>query len=164
MVRFMGKTPCDLSCIPQRGVRITHRESPGRLAESENYRADFGISLAFDESASAAGDQSHRCVCPAGSCKINFARSPFSFAIRHEEISTRSSPCMMRLCPTSGIGTVVMTNATGFDVRNLLDETDCAFLRPNSSLGNESRASCELATMKGWNDLLNGRLPARDET
>ncbi len=36
--------------------------------------------------------------------------------------------CMMRLYPSSGIGTVVMTNATGFNVRNLLDRTDCAFL------------------------------------
>jgi D-alanyl-D-alanine carboxypeptidase len=40
--------------------------------------------------------------------------------------------CMMRLYPGSGIGTVVMTNATGFNVRNLLDSTDCAFLEPRS--------------------------------
>jgi D-alanyl-D-alanine carboxypeptidase len=35
---------------------------------------------------------------------------------------------MMRLYPNSGIGTVVMTNATGFDVRVLLDTVDPAFL------------------------------------
>jgi len=40
--------------------------------------------------------------------------------------------CMMRLYPSSGIGTVVMTNATGFDVRKLLDRTDCAFLERGS--------------------------------
>jgi len=38
--------------------------------------------------------------------------------------------CMMRLYPGSGIGTVVMTNATSFNVRNLLDRTDCEFLAP----------------------------------
>ena len=32
--------------------------------------------------------------------------------------------CMMRVYPGDGIGTVVMTNATGFDVRGLLDEID----------------------------------------
>ena len=31
---------------------------------------------------------------------------------------------MMRVYPGDGIGTVVMTNATGFDVRGLLDEID----------------------------------------
>lgn len=36
--------------------------------------------------------------------------------------------CMMRLYPGDGIGTVVMTNATGFDVRNLLDTVDASFL------------------------------------
>lgn len=36
--------------------------------------------------------------------------------------------CMMRLYPDSGIGTVVMTNATGINVRHLLDRTDRAFL------------------------------------
>jgi D-alanyl-D-alanine carboxypeptidase len=46
--------------------------------------------------------------------------------------------CMMRLYPSSGIGTVVMTNATGFNVRNLLDSTDCAFLKSDSSLRAET--------------------------
>jgi D-alanyl-D-alanine carboxypeptidase len=46
--------------------------------------------------------------------------------------------CMMRLYPSSGIGTVVMTNATGFDVRNLLDKTDCAFLEPDSNLWDDT--------------------------
>ncbi|MGO8856934.1 MAG: serine hydrolase domain-containing protein [Steroidobacteraceae bacterium] len=45
--------------------------------------------------------------------------------------------CMMRLYPSSGVGTVVMTNATGFSVRNLLDRTDCIFLEPASSLRDE---------------------------
>jgi hypothetical protein len=35
--------------------------------------------------------------------------------------------CMMRLYPDEGIGTVVMTNATGFDVAKLLDVIDPAF-------------------------------------
>jgi CubicO group peptidase (beta-lactamase class C family) len=35
--------------------------------------------------------------------------------------------CMMRLYPADGIGTVVMTNATGFDVAKLLDASDPAF-------------------------------------
>jgi len=35
---------------------------------------------------------------------------------------------MMRVYPSSGIATVVMTNATGFDVRELLDEIDLPFL------------------------------------
>jgi hypothetical protein len=35
---------------------------------------------------------------------------------------------MMRLYPEDGIGTVVMTNATGFDVRSLLDTADASFL------------------------------------
>jgi CubicO group peptidase (beta-lactamase class C family) len=43
--------------------------------------------------------------------------------------------CMMRLYPNSGIGTVVMTNATGFNVRSLLDTLDCAFIDPDSNLG-----------------------------
>jgi D-alanyl-D-alanine carboxypeptidase len=46
--------------------------------------------------------------------------------------------CMMRLYPSSGIGTVVMTNATGFNVRKLLDNTDCAFLELDSSLTDET--------------------------
>ncbi len=46
--------------------------------------------------------------------------------------------CMMRLYPSSGIGTVVMTNATGFNVRNLLNSTDRAFLEPDSSFRDES--------------------------
>lgn len=46
--------------------------------------------------------------------------------------------CTMRLYPGSGIGTVVMTNATGFNVRNLLDRTDCAFLELDSSLRDET--------------------------
>ena len=37
--------------------------------------------------------------------------------------------CMMRVYPGDGIGTVVMTNATGFDVRRLLDAIDASFLR-----------------------------------
>ena len=37
--------------------------------------------------------------------------------------------CMMRLYPGAGIGTVVMTNATGFDVRRLLDTMDASFIR-----------------------------------
>jgi D-alanyl-D-alanine carboxypeptidase len=37
--------------------------------------------------------------------------------------------CMMRLYPSSGIGTVAMTNATSFNIRKLLDRTDCAFLK-----------------------------------
>jgi D-alanyl-D-alanine carboxypeptidase len=36
--------------------------------------------------------------------------------------------CMMRLYPDSGIGTVVMTNATAYDVRRLLDAVDPQFL------------------------------------
>ena len=36
--------------------------------------------------------------------------------------------CMMRVYPANGIGTVVMTNATGFDVRGLLDTIDGSFL------------------------------------
>jgi D-alanyl-D-alanine carboxypeptidase len=36
--------------------------------------------------------------------------------------------CMMRLYPEQGIGTVVMANATGFDVGALLDATDAEFL------------------------------------
>lgn len=37
--------------------------------------------------------------------------------------------CMMRVYPEDGIGTVLMTNATGFDVRRLLDNTDQGFVR-----------------------------------
>ena len=37
--------------------------------------------------------------------------------------------CMMRLYPGDGIGTVVMTNATGFDARKLLDTIHPPFLR-----------------------------------
>jgi hypothetical protein len=36
---------------------------------------------------------------------------------------------MMRIYPAAGIGTVVMTNATGFNVRRFLDTTDLSFLR-----------------------------------
>lgn len=36
---------------------------------------------------------------------------------------------MMRVYPEKGIGTVVMTNATGFDVRRLLDTIDTSFIR-----------------------------------
>jgi hypothetical protein len=36
--------------------------------------------------------------------------------------------CMMRLYPADHLGTVVMTNATGFDVGKLLDTIDPAFL------------------------------------
>ena len=35
---------------------------------------------------------------------------------------------MMRVYPDDGIGTVVMTNATGFDVRRLLDTMDAVFI------------------------------------
>ena len=35
---------------------------------------------------------------------------------------------MMRVYPDDGIGTVVMTNATGFDVRRLLDTMDASFI------------------------------------
>jgi D-alanyl-D-alanine carboxypeptidase len=45
--------------------------------------------------------------------------------------------CMMRLYPSSGIGTVMMTNATGFNVRNLLDRMAYAFLEPDSNLRDE---------------------------
>ena len=37
--------------------------------------------------------------------------------------------CMMRVYPEDGIGTVLMTNATGFDVRRFLDDTDQGFVR-----------------------------------
>jgi CubicO group peptidase (beta-lactamase class C family) len=37
--------------------------------------------------------------------------------------------CMMRLYPRDGVGSVVMTNATGFDVGGLLDTIDTSFLR-----------------------------------
>jgi len=37
--------------------------------------------------------------------------------------------CMMRVYPGDEIGTVVMTNATGFDVRRLLDTIDASFIR-----------------------------------
>lgn len=36
--------------------------------------------------------------------------------------------CMMRLYAAAGIGTVVMTNATQFDIRQVLDATDASFL------------------------------------
>ena len=36
---------------------------------------------------------------------------------------------LMRLYKNHGIGTVVLTNATGFDVQRLLDEVDASFLR-----------------------------------
>ena len=36
--------------------------------------------------------------------------------------------CMMRVYPKKGIGTVVMTTATGFDVRRLLDTVDASFI------------------------------------
>jgi hypothetical protein len=35
--------------------------------------------------------------------------------------------CLMRVYPSAGIGTVVMTNATGINVRDLLDQADPAF-------------------------------------
>jgi D-alanyl-D-alanine carboxypeptidase len=40
--------------------------------------------------------------------------------------------CLMRLYPVNGIGTVVMTNATGFDVGKLLDTVDAWFMREQS--------------------------------
>jgi hypothetical protein len=36
--------------------------------------------------------------------------------------------CMMRLYPDEGIGTIVMANATGINVRDLLDAADARFL------------------------------------
>lgn len=42
--------------------------------------------------------------------------------------------CMMRLYPGDGFGTVVMTNATGFDVAKLLDVTDPAFFAKAAAL------------------------------
>lgn len=42
--------------------------------------------------------------------------------------------CMMRLYPGDGVGTVVMTNATGFDVGKLLDVTDPAFFAKAAEL------------------------------
>ena len=36
--------------------------------------------------------------------------------------------CMMRLYPGDGFGSVVMTNATGFDVRSLLDAVDASLV------------------------------------
>jgi D-alanyl-D-alanine carboxypeptidase len=38
--------------------------------------------------------------------------------------------CLMRVYPAAGLATVVMTNATGFDVRRFLDRTDPGFLTP----------------------------------
>ena len=49
--------------------------------------------------------------------------------------------CMMRLYPVSGIGTVVMTNATGFDVRSLLDTLGPAFVDSDSNFRDHSRIS-----------------------
>jgi CubicO group peptidase (beta-lactamase class C family) len=40
--------------------------------------------------------------------------------------------CMMRLYPSSGIGSVVMTNATGFNVHRLLDSMDSTVLDTSS--------------------------------
>jgi hypothetical protein len=36
--------------------------------------------------------------------------------------------CMMRVYPVPGIATIVMTNATGFNVGGFLDEVDARFL------------------------------------
>jgi hypothetical protein len=36
---------------------------------------------------------------------------------------------MMRLYPSVGLGTVAMANATGFDVRGLLDRMDASLVR-----------------------------------
>jgi D-alanyl-D-alanine carboxypeptidase len=44
--------------------------------------------------------------------------------------------CMMRVYPAFGIGTVVMTNATGFDVRGFLDAMDRRFLAPTGRIRN----------------------------
>lgn len=41
--------------------------------------------------------------------------------------------CMMRVYPGDGIGTVVMTNATGFDVGRLLDAIDTSFIRSHQA-------------------------------
>ena len=48
--------------------------------------------------------------------------------------------CMMRLYPGEAVGTVAMTNATGFDVGKLLDTIDASFLRddPESVSGHLS--------------------------
>jgi CubicO group peptidase (beta-lactamase class C family) len=42
--------------------------------------------------------------------------------------------CMMRLYPDDGVGTVVMTNATGFNVAKLLNVTDWAFFAKAAAL------------------------------
>ncbi len=42
--------------------------------------------------------------------------------------------CMMRLYAREGVGTVAMTNATGFDVAKLLDTIDVPFLRESNRL------------------------------
>ena len=43
--------------------------------------------------------------------------------------------CMMRVYPAHGIGTVVMTNATGFNVRRVLDAIDAPFVRSTTRIG-----------------------------
>ena len=40
--------------------------------------------------------------------------------------------CMMRLYPEAGVASLLMTNATGFDVRRLLDTADPRILPPTS--------------------------------
>ena len=52
-----------------------------------------------------------------------------SARVFHKEGGGGGFHCMMRVYPDDGIGTVVMTNATGFNVRRLLDATDPSFLR-----------------------------------
>jgi Beta-lactamase len=49
--------------------------------------------------------------------------------------------CTMRLYPGSGVGTVAMTNATGFDVARLLNRIDPAFLRERGPAGERGAAS-----------------------
>ena len=41
--------------------------------------------------------------------------------------------CLMRSYPDAGIGTIVMSNATGFDVQGLLNATDAVFLQAHSA-------------------------------
>lgn len=48
--------------------------------------------------------------------------------------------CMMRLYPGDALGTVVMTNATGFDVSKLLDTIDPAFFRQSRRATYDARS------------------------
>ena len=50
--------------------------------------------------------------------------------------------CMMRVYPGDGIGTVVMTNATGFDVRAPLGYDRCIVRPIRSTIGRFQERSC----------------------